>query len=39
MAEVVPEGRTLEEVFVELVEATAPKRDQLPTFITDKDNP
>jgi ABC-2 type transport system ATP-binding protein len=39
MAEVVPEGRTLEEVFVELVEATSPKRDQLPTFITDKDNP
>lgn len=39
MAEVVPEGRTLEEVFVELVEASAPKRDQLPSFITDKDNP
>ena len=33
MAEVVPEGRTLEEVFVELVEASTPKRDQLPSFI------
>jgi ABC-2 type transport system ATP-binding protein len=39
MAEVVPEGRTLEEVFVELVEATSPKRDNLPTFIADKDQP
>ena len=39
MAEVVPEGRTLEEVFVELVEANAPKRDQLPGFITDRDTP
>src|SRR6202521_4857336 len=39
MAEVVPEGRSLEDVFVELVEATAPKRDQLPTFITDPDKP
>src|SRR5437773_8235592 len=37
MAEVVPEGRSLEEVFVELVEASAPKRDQLPSFITDTD--
>ena len=35
MAEVVPEGRTLEDVFVELIEGFAPKRDQLPTFITD----
>src|SRR3989449_6929564 len=35
MAEVVPEGSNLEEVFVELVEASAPKRDQLPSFITD----
>ncbi|MDQ2942940.1 MAG: ABC transporter ATP-binding protein [Candidatus Dormibacteraeota bacterium] len=39
MAEVVPEGRTLEDVFVELVQATAPPRDQLPSFITDKDKP
>jgi hypothetical protein len=37
MAEVVPEGRTLEEVFVELVEASTPKRDQLPSFITEPD--
>ncbi|HEY4889827.1 MAG TPA: ABC transporter ATP-binding protein [Candidatus Dormibacteraeota bacterium] len=37
MAEVVPEGRSLEDVFVELVQATAPQRDQLPSFITDKD--
>ena len=36
MAEVVPEGRSLEEVFVELVEASAPKRDQLPSFISDE---
>src|SRR6202521_1271929 len=39
MAEVVPEGRTLEDVFVELVEATTPKHDQLPSFITDPDKP
>jgi len=37
MSEVVPEGRTLEDVFVELVEASAPPRDQLPSFITDKE--
>jgi ABC-2 type transport system ATP-binding protein len=38
MAEVVPEGRTLEEVFVELVEAATPqKKDNLPSFISDKD--
>lgn len=37
--EVVPEGRTLEDVFVELVEASAPPRDQLPSFISDKQNP
>jgi ABC-2 type transport system ATP-binding protein len=36
--EVVPEGRTLEDVFVELVQATAPPRDQLPSFITEKQN-
>jgi ABC-2 type transport system ATP-binding protein len=40
MAEVVPEGRTLEDVFVELVQASSPpKGDQLPSFITEKDNP
>jgi ABC-2 type transport system ATP-binding protein len=37
MAEVVPEGRNLEDVFVELVQASAPPRDQLPSFITDQD--
>jgi len=37
MAEVVPEGRNLEDVFVELVQANTPQRDQLPSFITDKD--
>jgi len=38
MAEVVPEGRTLEDVFVELVEAATPqKKDNLPTFISEKD--
>src|SRR6202521_2777939 len=39
MAEVVPEGRTLEDVFVELVQANTPPRDQLPSFITDQDKP
>jgi ABC-type Na+ transport system ATPase subunit NatA len=39
MAEVVPEGRNLEDVFVELVQATSPQHEQLPSFITDKDNP
>ena len=39
MAEVVPEGRTLEDVFVELVQASAaPKHDNLPSFITDKED-
>src|SRR5207302_7329683 len=33
MQEVVPEGRNLEDVFVELFEAASPKRDQLPSFI------
>ncbi|MEO8745518.1 MAG: ABC transporter ATP-binding protein [Candidatus Dormiibacterota bacterium] len=37
MAEVVPQGRSLEDVFVELVEASAPPRDQLPSFISDKE--
>jgi ABC-2 type transport system ATP-binding protein len=36
MREVVPEGRNLEDVFVELVQASAPPRDQLPSFITEK---
>jgi ABC-2 type transport system ATP-binding protein len=35
MAEVVPEGKTLEDVFVELVQAAQPARDTMPTFITD----
>jgi ABC-2 type transport system ATP-binding protein len=39
MAEVVPEGKNLEDVFVELVQANAPPRDQLPSFITEKDRP
>ena len=34
--EVVPEGRTLEDVFIELVQVSAPPRDQLPSFITEK---
>jgi ABC-2 type transport system ATP-binding protein len=39
MAEVVPEGRNLEDVFVELVQASSPpKHDNLPSFITDKEN-
>jgi ABC-2 type transport system ATP-binding protein len=37
MAEVVPEGKNLEDVFVELVQANSPQRDQLPSFITDED--
>ena len=39
MAEVVPPGKNLEDVFVELVQANAPLRDQLPSFITEKDKP
>jgi ABC-2 type transport system ATP-binding protein len=39
MAEVVPTGRNLEDVFVELVQANAPQRDQLPSFIREKDKP
>jgi ABC-2 type transport system ATP-binding protein len=39
MAEVVPQGKNLEDVFVELVQANAPARDQLPSFITEKDRP
>src|SRR3977135_656852 len=39
MAEVGPEGRSLEEVFGELIQANAPQHDQLPSFITDKPKP
>ena len=35
MAEVVPEGKSLEDVFVELVAANQPDRDHLPSFITE----
>ncbi len=35
MAEVVPDGRNLEDVFVELVQANQPPREQLPSFITE----
>jgi ABC-2 type transport system ATP-binding protein len=36
MAEVVPQGKTLEDVFVELINAAFPqKRDNLPSFISD----
>ena len=35
MSEVVPEGSTLEEVFVQLVEANQPQRDHLPSFINE----
>src|SRR5438128_11033527 len=37
MREVVPEGSTLEDVFVQLVETNQMPRDHLPSFITDKD--
>jgi ABC-2 type transport system ATP-binding protein len=37
MSEVVPEGSNLEDVFVELVQASAPSRDQLPSFISDQE--
>src|SRR5947209_9166951 len=35
MAEVVPAGKSLEDVFVELVESTQPTRDHMPSFITE----
>ena len=38
MSEVVPEGKNLEDVFIELIEATTPQRDHMPTFITDKED-
>ena len=37
MSEVVPDGSSLEDVFVKLVEANQPQRDHMPSFITDKD--
>jgi ABC-2 type transport system ATP-binding protein len=37
MSEVVPEGKNLEDVFIELVEATTPQKDHMPTFITDQE--
>jgi ABC-2 type transport system ATP-binding protein len=37
MAEVVPQGRNLEDVFVELVQGLTPPREQLPSFITDQE--
>jgi len=37
MREVVPEGNTLEDVFVRLVEVSQPQRDHMPSFITDKE--
>src|SRR5437773_5634357 len=35
MAEVVPEGSNLEDVFVQLVEANQPQPDHMPSFITE----
>ena len=37
MREVVPEGSTLEDVFVRLVEVSQPQRDNMPSFITEKE--
>ena len=37
LADVVPEGRNLEDVFVELVQAGAPQGEHLPSFITDQE--
>ena len=40
MQELVPEGRTLEEVFVDLVAAAVPERDSgLPWFIAESRTP
>ena len=36
MADVVPEGSTLEEVFVQLIEANQPQHDHLPSFISER---
>lgn len=37
MTEVVPDGSSLEDVFVQLVEANQPQREHLPSFISDTD--
>ena len=37
LTDVVPEGRNLEDVFVELVQAGAPVREHVPSFISDKE--
>ena len=37
LVDIVPEGRNLEDVFVELVQGSAPPREQVPSFITDKE--
>src|SRR5881396_3539068 len=37
MSEVVPEGSNLEDVFVQLVEGNQPKRDSMPSFISEKE--
>ncbi len=37
LADIVPEGRNLEDVFVELVQAGAPQREHVPSFITDEE--
>lgn len=37
MKEVVPEGKNLEDVFIELVQASGQKGDELPSFISDGD--
>lgn len=39
MREVVPEGRNLEDVFVDLIQGPGQKRDDLPSFITDDGEP
>jgi len=36
MSDVVPEGSTLEEVFVQLIEVNQPQRDHLPSFISER---
>src|SRR5438046_7042788 len=36
VAEVVPEGSNLEEVFVQLIEANQPQRDHMPSFISER---
>jgi ABC-2 type transport system ATP-binding protein len=37
MSEVVPEGSNLEDVFIQLVQASQPQREHLPTFISEPD--